>query len=138
MIDYKDLVRRAFEARKKAYAPYSHFQVGAALLCGDGRVYEGCNIENAAFGVSQCAERTALFTAVYEGERSFTAIAVVGGRQDADTFEMCPPCGVCRQALTEFCDPASFEVILARSESDYHVYKLGEVFPLSFTSRDMA
>ena len=138
MIEYKELVRRAFTARKKAYAPYSDFQVGAALLCEDGRVYEGCNIENAAFGVSQCAERTALFTAVCEGERSFTAIAVVGGRREAETFELCPPCGICRQALTEFCDPDVFEVVLARSETDYQVYKLKEVFPLGFTQKDMS
>ena len=135
--NYEELIRRAFEARKKAYAPYSHFQVGAALLCEDGRIYEGCNIENAAFGVSQCAERTALFTAVFEGERDFTAIAIVGGREDAVSFDLCPPCGICRQALTEFCDPEKFEVILARSESDPHVYSLGEVYPLGFTAKDM-
>ena len=90
------LVDLAIEARERAYVPYSHFAVGAALLTGSGKVYQGCNIENSSFGVTNCAERTAFFSAVYEGERDFTAIAVVGGPEGERVHELCPPCGICR------------------------------------------
>ena len=135
---YEELVHQAFQARKHAYTPYSHFQVGAALLCDDGKVFEGANIENSAYPVCLCAERTALAAAVYAGERDFTAIAVVGGQEDALEFGFCSPCGVCRQALNEFCDPDHFHVILARSDTDYKVYTLRELLPLGFTAKDMA
>lgn len=90
------LINEAFAARRMAYTPYSHFQVGAALLTADGKIYRGCNIENAAYTPTNCAERTAFFKAVSEGEREFTAIAIVGGAEDATEFDWCAPCGVCR------------------------------------------
>ena len=100
----KELVALAIQARENAYCPYSGFAVGAALECADGTVYTGCNIENAAFGPSVCAERTAVFKAVSEGQREFRALAVVGGKANAPICHECPPCGVCRQVLREFCD----------------------------------
>lgn len=129
----KDLIARAFSAQKKAYAPYSGFQVGAALLAENGRIYEGCNIENASYGASNCAERTAFFRAVYKGERDFRAIAIVGKPNNAEKFEYCAPCGICRQVMAEFCVPEKFEIILARSEEEYQTYRLEELLPLSFT-----
>lgn len=107
----KELIKLAIDAAENAYSPYSGFKVGAALLCDDGRVFTGCNIENASYSVTNCAERTALFKAVSEGARTFCAIAVVGGK-DGDYGAVCTPCGVCRQALSEFCDPASFKVYM--------------------------
>ena len=100
----KDLLSMALAARKLAYTPYSGFQVGAALLCEDETVYTGCNIENAAFGPSNCAERTAFFKAVSEGRRSFLAIAIAGGPSGKEPEDFCPPCGVCRQVMMEFCE----------------------------------
>ncbi len=114
-----------------AYTPYSHFQVGAALLCEDGSVYNGCNIENAALTPGNCAERTAIFKAVSEGKRKFRAIAVAGGKENSSELEYCPPCGVCRQVMREFCEN-SFEIILVRSETDYRITSLGELLPESF------
>lgn len=127
----KNLIREAIDAMGYAYAPYSNQYVGAALLSAKEKVYKGCNIENAAYGPTNCAERTALFKAISEGERAFTAIAIVGGRKGvlADFY---PPCGVCRQVLREFVDPKSFLVILARSEEDYVAYSLEALLPLSF------
>lgn len=127
----KNLIRDAMEGMKNAYTPYSHFQVGAALLTKKQKVYTGCNIENAAYGPTNCAERTALFKAISDGEREFSAIAIVGGMNGLIT-EFTPPCGVCRQVLREFVDPKSFLVILARSEEDYVVFFLEELLPLSF------
>lgn len=127
----KNLIRDAMDAMKNAYTPYSHFTVGSALLTKKQKVYKGCNIENAAYGPSNCAERTALFKAISEGERDFSAIAVVGGKNGLIT-DFCPPCGVCRQVLREFVDPKNFLVILARSEEDYLVFLLEELLPLSF------
>ena len=126
------LIDEAFAARRMAYTPYSHFQVGAALLTADGRIYRGCNIENAAYTPTNCAERTAFFKAVSEGEREFTAIAIVGGAEDATEFDWCAPCGVCRQVMEEFCDERTFEIVLARSEEEYEVYTLGELLPKGF------
>lgn len=124
-----ELMERAVEARKKAYAPYSGFRVGAALLCKNGKVYTGCNIENAAYTPTNCAERTALFKAVSEGEREFTAIAIVGGSgEDAET--LCPPCGVCRQVLAEFCD-ADFRLILG-TPKQMETRTFAEILPYSF------
>ena len=129
----KELVRVALKARELAYAPYSHHKVGAALLASDGTVFTGCNIENAAYGPTNCAERTALFKAVSEGVRSFTAIAIVGGLEEAETLPICAPCGVCRQALREFTDPKTFRVILGTDRPDIaEVYTLEELLPMSF------
>lgn len=127
----KNLIREAMGAMENAYAPYSHFKVGAALLTSDKMVYKGCNIENASYGASNCAERTAVFKAVSEGERGFSAIAIVGGKNGLVT-DFCPPCGICRQVIREFVDPKNFLVILARSEEDYLVFLLDELLPLSF------
>jgi cytidine deaminase len=127
----KTLIREAIEGMRKSYSPYSHFTVGAALLAADQKIYTGCNIENAAYGPTNCAERTALFKAVSEGERKFAAIAIVGGKNGLIS-DYCPPCGVCRQALREFVDPKRFLVILARSEEDYMLLFLEELLPLGF------
>lgn len=131
-ITEEGLVLLAFEARKKAYAPYSRFQVGAALLAADGQVYQGCNIENAAYTPSNCAERTAFFKAVSEGVRDFSAIAIAGGMRDQEELSYCAPCGVCRQVMMEFCRPESFRIILARSKTEYRTYTLEELLPMGF------
>ena len=139
MKDYKDLVKKAFEAQGYAYTPYSHFNVGAALLSKEGNVYLGCNIENAAYTPTNCAERTAFFKAVSEGVKEFEAIAIVGnthGTQIGDG-DYCAPCGVCRQVMAEFCDPDTFNVILAKSYDDYVVLSLKELLPLGFTNKDL-
>lgn len=125
----EELICFAVKAMENAYAPYSGFQVGAALLCSDGKVYTGCNIENAAFGPTNCAERTAIFKAVSEGCRDFTAIAICGGK-DGKITDFCPPCGVCRQVMQEFCRE-DFPVYLAGPE-DYKSLTLGELLPLGF------
>ena len=125
------LIREAVAARQMAYAPYSSFLVGAALLCGNGAVYRGCNIENAAYGPSNCAERTAFFKAVSEGERDFAAIAVAGWPRDGKPG-FAWPCGVCRQVMAEFCDPASFRIIVGTGEDDYTVRTLAELLPEGF------
>ncbi len=124
----EDLIALALEARKKAYAPYSHFAVGAALLAESGQVYAGCNVENASYGLSICAERVALFKAVAAGERRFKTIAVV-------TETMATPCGSCRQVLAEFAE--ELEVIVADLEGQKGIYTLGELLPASFTSRHL-
>ena len=132
MIEEQELVRRALEARKKAYAPYSHWTVGAALLAADGTVYEGCNIENAAYTPTNCAERTAFFKAVSEGERRFVAIAVVGGREHEEPDAICAPCGVCRQVMMEFCHPDTFRVILGTKDGVKVSQTLKEMLPYGF------
>ena len=131
------LVQRALEARENAYCPYSGFAVGAALLCGDGTVYSGCNIECASLSPGNCAERTAFFRAVNDGQRSFAAIAVAGGPKGQAPDSFCAPCGVCRQVMREFCDPKTFRVILARSETDYREFTLEELLPESFGPADL-
>lgn len=131
-IEEAELVRRALEARKRAYVPYSHWAVGAALLAKDGKVYEGCNIENAAYTPTNCAERTAFFKAVSEGEREFTAIAVVGGRETEEAENICAPCGVCRQVMMEFCDPDTFRVILGTKDGVQVSQTLKEMLPYGF------
>ena len=130
------LMSTAIEYRKRSYSPYSGFQVGAALLSADGEVFGGCNIESASFSPTNCAERTALFKAVSEGVKEFTAIAVVGGKADG-ALEFCSPCGVCRQALVEFCDPKTFVVYLGTSTEDYKGYLLEELLPHSFTPKNV-
>ncbi len=132
-----ELVNLALDARKMSYSPYSGFSVGAALLCSDGMVYTGCNIENSAFSPTNCAERTAFFKAVSEGKRDFVKIAVVGGEAENETpGNYCPPCGVCRQVMKEFCS-ADFEIIIAKNADDYRVMKLSELLPLSFDKREV-
>lgn len=132
MATVRELIRLAFEARTHAYTPYSHYQVGAALLAADGRVYQGCNIENAAFTPTNCAERTAFFKAVSDDVREFSCIVIVGGPENAARFEECAPCGVCRQVMAEFCDLDQFKVILAESEEEYQTYTLREMLPHAF------
>lgn len=128
----EELIEMALEARRLAYAPYSKFKVGAALLAKNGIVYKGCNVENASYSATSCAERIAFFNAVSEGIKEFEAIAIVGGNEDASELEVCAPCGVCRQVMREFCNPESFEIILARNLQDYKVYTLEELLPMSF------
>ena len=132
----KRLVQEALAAREKAYAPYSHFRVGAALLTKDGRIYTGCNIENAAYGPSNCAERTAFFKAVSEGERSFQAIAVAGAGEK-DDGQYATPCGVCRQVMAEFCRPGEFEVIIANTAGEHYSRTLGELLPDGFGAANL-
>jgi len=128
----KELIKEAFSAREYSYSPYSHFAVGAALLTADGKVYKGCNIENASYTPTNCAERTAFFKAVSEGERNFCKIAIVGGFADKPVEEYAYPCGVCRQVMEEFCNPKTFEIIVAVSEDKYIKNKLEEVLPYGF------
>lgn len=136
-MEKSELVKLALKAREMAYTPYSHWTVGAALLTKAGKVYMGCNIENASYTPTNCAERTAFFKAVSEGEREFTAIAIVGGPQGQAPKGICPPCGVCRQVMMEFCDYEKFEVILGVSENEYESYKLNEVMPMGFGPGDL-
>ena len=131
-----ELVRLAIDARKFSYSPYSNFMVGAALLTKTGKIYTGCNIENAAYSPSNCAERTAFFKALSEGEKEFEAIAIVGGPKDIG-LEICAPCGVCRQVMMEFCDNETFEIILGKSEDDYLKYTLQELLPLGFGPKNL-
>ena len=130
-INEKYLIEQAIEARSHAYTPYSHFQVGAALLTKQGKVYKGCNIENAAYTPSNCAERTAIFKAVSEGEREFAAIAIVGSMEGESNTLPTGPYGVCRQVMAEFCS-LDMPVIIAKSPADYITMTLGELLPLSF------
>lgn len=127
----KDLVKIALEAREKSYAPYSHFHVGAALLCGDGTVYTGCNIENAAYTPTNCAERTAFFKAVSEGNYDFIKIAIVGGSEENGATNLCAPCGVCRQVMMEFCSK-DFEIILGTESGVVKRYTLEQLLPEGF------
>lgn len=125
------LIQTALEARKRAYTPYSHYQVGAALLLEGDEIVSGCNVENASFGATCCAERTAVFKAVSEGRRKFHAIAIAGGEEGTEPVDYAFPCGICRQVLNEFAGP-KFTVIVAKSTSDYQEYTLGELLPNSF------
>ena len=129
-LQIQELCKAAIDIRKNCYAPYSHFCVGAAILTARGNIYTGVNVENAAYGPSNCAERTAVFKAVSEGERDFVAIAIAGGPEGGE-IDYCPPCGVCRQVLAEFCG-ASFEIILPSSSGEPKRYTLGELLPESF------
>ena len=133
----EEMIGLAIEQLAYAYTPYSRFYVGAALLTEAGQVYTGCNIENAAYGPSNCAERTAFFKAVSEGERSFQAICIVGGK-DGVLTEYAAPCGVCRQVMMEFCDPETFRIILAVSKEQYDVFTLKEMLPLGFGPSNLA
>lgn len=127
----KQLIDEAIAASKQAHVPYSHFYVGAALLTTDGKIYRGCNIENASYGLTNCAERTAIFKAVSEGDKQFSAIAVVG-----DTDGPISPCGACRQVLAEFCDDHT-QIILANLKGDFVITNINEILPGYFSSKDL-
>lgn len=129
-MDKKDLFILSKEAMKNSYAPYSNYNVGAALLTKNGSIYKGCNIENASYSVTCCAERTALFSAVANGEKEFDAICIVGGK-NGEITDYAMPCGVCRQALAEFCD-AKFKVYVGKSENDIKEFTLDELLTCSF------
>ncbi len=131
----RELIDIALEAMKNSYSPYSHFSVGAALLCADGSVYTGCNVENASFGATNCAERTAVFKAVSEGKRDFKVIAVVGGK-DGAVGAFCPPCGICRQVLAEFDAKKELHVLLFDGERA-EKYKFSELLPLGFSGENV-
>ncbi len=126
VLNVEGLIEAAFLAKKQSYAPYSNYHVGAALLDSDGEIYGGCNIENAAYSPTNCAERKAFS----EGKREFAAIAIVG-----DNGERPAPCGVCRQVMSEFCDAGQFKIILARSKTEYEIYTLEELLPQSFSMK---
>lgn len=126
------MIKMALEARKNSYSPYSHFQVGACLLTKEDRLYTGCNIENAAYGPTNCAERTAFFKAVSEGERDFAGIAIVGDKEGTVVDNYAFPCGVCRQVMTEFTDPETFVILVAKSEKDYLETTLAALLPNAF------
>ena len=128
--EIKRLIRTAKAQLDYSYAPYSHFHVGAALLAKNGNIYTGCNIENAAYTPTNCAERTAFFKAVSEGERDFTAIALCGGLNGV-VKDYCAPCGVCRQVMREFCKP-DFKIILVKSEEEWKIYTLSQLLPEGF------
>lgn len=130
------LIEKAIEQLQFSYAPYSNFKVGAALLAKNGTIYGGCNIENASYSPTNCAERTAFFKAVSEGIKEFEAICVVGGK-DGILTEYASPCGVCRQVMMEFCDPETFQIILATSKEQYEIFTLEEILPLGFGQKNL-
>ncbi|EYE88124.1 cytidine deaminase [Fervidicella metallireducens AeB] len=129
-MDNKEMVQLAMSAKEKAYAPYSNFRVGAALLCNDGKIYTGCNIENVSFGGTNCAERTALFKAISEGNKNFIKIAII-----SDSANYTYPCGICRQVLAEF-NP-NLDIIVANNKGEFKEHKLSELLPYSFTNDDL-
>ena len=131
-MDNQKLIKAALEARKRAYAPYSRFAVGAAVLTKDGQVYTGCNVENASYGATNCAERTAIFKAVSEGNKEFAKIVIVGGKAGEEITEYAYPCGVCRQVMAEFSNPKELKVLVAKSEEEYLEMTLEELLPNSF------
>lgn len=130
------LINLAIDSREDAYCPYSGFSVGAALLTKEGKIFTGCNIENASYGATNCAERTAIFKAVSEGITDFLAIAIVGGKKDYIPSDYAYPCGICRQVMSEFCS-SDFPVIVAKSDLDYKLFQLSELLPYSFTEENM-
>lgn len=134
-----ELIDEAYKAQERAYAPYSHFMVGAALLTGDHQIIRGCNIENSSYTPTNCAERTAFFKAVSEGIMDFKAIAIVGNKEgeELDIENFTAPCGVCRQVMAEFCDPKTFRIILANRRDNYREYTLEELLPLGFGPKDL-
>ena len=140
MLDKKvieEMIDAAIAQLEHAYTPYSNFKVGAALLTKGNKIYTGCNIENAAYGPSNCAERTAFFKAVSEGERDFRAICIVGGQRGVLT-EFTAPCGVCRQVMMEFCDPEEFQIILAIDKERYQIFTLEELLPKGFGPKNLS
>ena len=130
-MDNKELISKALKMRARSYTPYSHFCVGAALMTTDGTIFTGCNAENAAYSPGICAERNAIYKAVSEGYREFTAIAIAGGKEGAEPTDYCPPCGVCRQVIREFCK-LDAKIILVKSEDEYKEYTLNQLLPESF------
>ncbi len=133
----EEMIDLAIGQMEFSYVPYSHFRVGAALLGKNGKLYTGCNIENAAYTPTNCAERTAFFKAVSEGVREFDAICVVGGKEGILT-EYAAPCGVCRQVMMEFCDPDTFQIIMAKSRQEYEIYTLKDILPRGFGPANLA
>ena len=133
----EELIAKAIEMTKAAYAPYSHFQVGAAVRAASGKVYAGANVENASYGAACCAERNAIFQAILAGERRLLAIAVAGGKNGV-IADYCAPCGICRQVMREFADPKTFAVYLAKSPTDYKTFTLDALLPESFGPEDLA
>lgn len=131
VLPVREMIEQAFSAMEQSYAPYSDFKVGAALLAADHTLYTGCNIENAAYTPSNCAERTAFFKAVSQGVREFLAICIVGGKGGKPT-ELTAPCGVCRQVMMEFCRPETFQIILASGRDTYEIYTLKDLLPVGF------
>lgn len=136
-LQIQELIKTAIDMRAFSYVPYSNYRVGAALLTTEGKIYTGCNIENAGYTPCNCAERTAFFKAVSEGVREFRAICVVGGK-DGPLTEYAAPCGVCRQVMMEFCNPDTFEIILATSPEQYEIFTLKELFPMGFGPGNLA
>lgn len=132
----KKLIQEALKAREFSYSPYSGYAVGAALLGENGEIYQGCNIESAAYGPTNCAERTAFFKAVSEGCKAFTAIAIVGGKTGEKPAKYAYPCGVCRQVMQEFCSK-TFQIITAISEEDYEIHSLEELLPHGFGGENL-
>ena len=132
-----ELIQEAKKARERSYSPYSNFKVGAALLTRGGKIYHGCNIENAAYGPTNCAERTAFFRAVYKGEREFEKIAIVGALEGGDPDVTCAPCGVCRQVMMEFCDPETFTVVLANGKDEQLEIVLKDLVPYGFGGKNL-
>ena len=130
--EIKQLIRNAIIARKNSYSPYSKYMVGAALLCKNEGIYLGCNIENASYGPTICAERVAIFKAVSDGVKEFKAIAIVGSPSGDLVSQYAFPCGVCRQVMAEFCDVNNFIIIVAKSVDDYEIHTLEELLPKSF------
>lgn len=135
-MDYREDIKLALANLDMAYTPYSNFKVSAVLTSKDGKKYTGVNIENAAYTPTNCAERTAFFKAVSEGQREFSSIVVLGGH-DGIVSDYTTPCGVCRQVMMEFCDPESFEVVVALNEEEYKVFKLKEILPMGFGPKNL-
>ena len=129
---YEKLINSAIEAREKAYAPYSNFKVGAAVLCDEDKIFTGCNVENASYGATNCAERTAIFKAVSEGYNKIKAIALIG---DPNGFTY--PCGICRQVISEFAESGSMKIIIVKNEHEYIIKTLDEILPGFFTRKDL-
>lgn len=130
------LIEKAQKAREFSYSPYSNYMVGAAVLTDDGEIYTGCNVENAAYGPTNCAERTAIFKAVSEGKTSFDAIAIVGGKRGG-TGDYAAPCGVCRQVMMEFCKPETMQIIVAKNTEEYKLFTLAELMPEGFGAANL-
>ncbi len=132
----EELIKRAQEAREFSYSPYSGYMVGAAVMTTEGDIYTGCNVENAAYGPTNCAERTAIFKAVSEGKLKFSAIAIVGGKR-AGAGDYAAPCGVCRQVMMEFCDPDAMQIIVAKNSEEYKLFTLRHLLPEGFGAANL-
>lgn len=130
-MEYKELIDKAIKARENAYVPYSNFKVGAAIITEDNKIYSGCNIENASYGATNCAERTAIFKAISEGHERIKAIAIIGSEKDY-TY----PCGICIQVISEFAD-GNIDIIIVKNKDEYMVKKLDEIIPVTFTKKDL-